>query len=156
MDEARVKKEFLLLGLTCLAAQAPLQAAAQDRKIEQAIKHRKAAFTLMATYVSRMVQTVEGHRPFDAKLMAQDAKTLELLTRLPWEGFVEGSERGETRAKADIWLEDDKFKRYGIDLQAVSAAVTVAAESGNLQRFKAAVSQMREVCNACHKAFRKD
>ena len=45
---------------------------AQDRKIEQAIKHRKAAFTLMATYVNRMVQTVDGHRPFDAKQMAQE------------------------------------------------------------------------------------
>ena len=56
---------------------------AQDRKIEQAIKHRKAAFTLMATYVNRMVQTVDGHRPFDAKQMAQDAKTVELLSKLP-------------------------------------------------------------------------
>jgi len=129
---------------------------AQDRKIEQAIKHRKAAFTLMATYVNRMVQTVDGHRPFDAKQMAQDAKTVELLSKLPWEGFVEGSERGDTRAKDDIWFEDDKFKRYANDLQVKTAAVTTAAESGDLKRFKAAVGQMRDACNTCHKAFRKD
>ena len=129
---------------------------AQDRKIEQAIKHRKAAFTLMATYVNRMVQTVDGHRPFDAKQMAQDAKTVELLSKLPWEGFVEGSERGDTRAKDDIWFEDDKFKRYANDLQVKTAAVTTAAELGDLKRFKAAVGQMRDACNTCHKAFRKD
>jgi len=129
---------------------------AQDRKIEQAIKHRKAAFTLMATYVNRMVQAVDGNRPFDAKQMAQDAKTVELLSKLPWEGFVEGSERGDTRAKDDIWFEEDKFKRYANDLQANTAAVTVAAESGDLKRFKAAVGQMRDACNTCHKAFRKD
>ena len=129
---------------------------AQDRKIEQAIKHRKAAFTLMATYVNRMVQTVDGHRPFDAKLMAQDARTVELVSKLPWEGFVEGSERGDTRAKDDIWFEEDQFKRYANELQAKTAMVTFAAESGDLKRFKAAVGQMRDACNTCHKAFRKD
>jgi cytochrome c556 len=103
----------------------------------------------MATYVNRMVQTVDGHRPFDAKVV-------ELLSKLPWEGFVEGSERGDTRAKDDIWFEEDKFKRYANDLQAKTAVVTVAAESGDLKRFKAAVSQMRDACTTCHKTFRKD
>jgi cytochrome c556 len=88
--------------------------------------------------------------------MIQDAKTVELLSKLPWEGFVEGSERGDTRAKDDIWFEDEKFKRYANELQFKSAGVTAAAESGDLKRFKAAVGQMRDACNACHKAFRKD
>jgi cytochrome c556 len=103
-----------------------------------------------------MVQTVDGHRPFDAKQMAQDAKAVELLSKLPWEGFVEGSERGDTRAKDDIWFEDEKFKRYATDLQVKTIAVTSAAESGDLKRFGAAVGQMRDACNTCHKAFRKD
>lgn len=148
-----------VLSLLVLSGALLLQSSlahAQDRKIEQAIKHRKAAFTLMATYVNRMVQTVDGHRPFDAKQMTQDAKTVELLSKLPWEGFVEGSERGDTRAKDDIWFEEEKFKRYAHDLQTKSAGVTVSAESGDLKKFKAAVSQMRDACNTCHKAFRKD
>ena len=151
-----MKSLFKLLALSAALLALPSLAHAQDRKIEQAIKHRKAAFTLMATYVNRMVQTVDGHRPFDAKQMAEDAKAVELLSKLPWEGFVEGSERGDTRAKDDIWFEDEKFKRYAHDLQAKSAGVTTAAASGDLRRFKAAVGQMRDACNTCHKAFRKD
>lgn len=129
---------------------------AQDRRTEQAIKHRKAAFALMATYVNRMVQTADGNRPFDVKQMTQDAKTVELLSKLPWEGFIDGSERGDTRAKDDIWLEDEKFKRYANDLQVKASAVSVGAESGDLKRFKTAMGQMRDVCSTCHKAFRKD
>jgi cytochrome c556 len=144
----------LILSGVCLIL--PCFAHAQDPKIAQAIKHRKAAFTLMATYVNRMVQTVDGHRPFDAKLMAQDARTIELLSQLPWEGFVEGSERGDTRAKDDIWFEEDQFQRYAKELQAQTTTVTTAAESGNFDKFKAAVGKMREACNTCHKAFRKD
>ncbi len=151
-----MKSLFKLLALSAALLALPSLAHAQDRKIEQAIKHRKAAFTLMATYVNRMVQTVDGHRPFDAKQMAQDAKAVELLSKLPWEGFVEGSERGDTRAKDDIWFEDEKFKRYAHDLQAKSVGVTTAAESGDLKRFKVAVGHMRDACNTCHKAFRKD
>ena len=151
-----MKTIFSLLFLSGALLLQSSFAQAQDRKIEQAIKHRKAAFTLMATYVNRMVQTVDGHRPFDAKQMTQDAKTVEFLSKLPWEGFVEGSERGDTRAKDDIWFEDDKFKRYANDLQVKTIAVTTAAESGDLQRFKSAVGQMRDACNTCHKAFRKD
>lgn len=151
-----MKTKFNLLALTGVLLLQTGIAHAQDRKIEQAIKHRKAAFTLMATYVNRMVQTVDGNRPFDAKLMAQDARTVELVSKLPWEGFVEGSERGDTRAKDDIWFEEDKFKRYANDLQIKTAAVTVAAESGDLKQFQAAVGQMRDACNTCHKAFRKD
>lgn len=151
-----MKTKFILFALAGVMQLQSGFANAQDRKIEQAIKHRKAAFTLMATYVNRMVQTVDGHRPFDAKQMAQDAKAVELLSKLPWEGFVEGSERGDTRAKDDIWFEEDKFKRYANDLQTKTAAVTVAAELGDLKRFQAAVGQMRDACNTCHKAFRKD
>ncbi len=151
-----MKSIFKLLMLSAALLVLPSLSNAQDRKIEQAIKHRKAAFTLMATYVNRMVQTVDGHRPFDAKQMAQDAKAVELLSKLPWEGFVEGSERGDTRAKDDIWFEDEKFKRYATDLQVKTIAVSSAAESGDLKRFGAAVGQMREACNTCHKAFRKD
>ncbi len=147
-----------LLKLLLLSASLLLQsgsANAQDRKIEQAIKHRKAAFTLMATYVNRMVQTVEGHRPFDVKRMIQDARTVELLSKLPWEGFVEGSEHGDTRAKDDTWFERDRFDRYANELQAKSVRVTAAAESGDLKQLSNAVGQMREVCNGCHKVFRK-
>ena len=151
-----MKVGFSLLALAVGLLLQGSFAHAQDRKIEQATKHRKAAFTLMATYVNRMVQTVDGHRPFDAKQMTQDAKTVELLSKLPWEGFVEGSERGDTRAKDDIWFEDEKFKRYATDLQVKTIAVTSAAESGDLKRFGAAVGQMRDACNTCHKAFRKD
>ncbi len=51
-----------------------LPATGQDRMAEQAIKHRRAAFTVMGTYFSRLLQTVEGDRPFDAKQVKSDAR----------------------------------------------------------------------------------
>lgn len=130
-------------------------ATGQDRKIEQAIKHRRAGFTLMSTYFSRLLQTVEGDRPFDAKLIVMDARNVEILSRLPWEGFVPGSERGDTRAKEDIWFEEDRFKKLAADLEGKASKLTKAAETGDLKKLKVAFGQTREICDACHKEFRK-
>jgi cytochrome c556 len=101
---------FALVLTVSLVLTWPAQA--QDKKIEQAIKHRRAAFTLMSTYFSRLLQTAEGDRPFDARLL-QPMRTIELLSHLPWEGFAPGTK--EHRAKEDIWLEEERFKN-GIDL----------------------------------------
>lgn len=143
---------WIAAGLACtMAAPAP----AQDRKIEQAIKHRRAGFTLMSTYFSRLLQTVEGDRPFDARQVAVDARTVEFLSHLPWEGFVPGSERGDTRARDDIWFEEDRFKTMAADLELKTRNLTLAAETGDPKKLKLAFEQTRDVCNACHKDFRK-
>jgi cytochrome c556 len=148
---------FKAIGLAgAFVLLAALPAHAQDRKIEQAIKHRRAAFTLMSTYVSRMVQTVDGGRPFDAARTLADAKAVEYLSRLPWEGFVDGSDRGDTRAVADIWLEEDRFRKMARDLETRTTALRQAAETADLKKFKQAFEPMRDACSACHKAFRKD
>lgn len=132
-----------------------LPAMAQDRKSEQAIKHRRAAFTVMSTYFSRLLQTVEGDRPFDAKQVKSDAQLVEILSRLPWEGFAPGTERGDTKAKEDIWFEEDRFRKFGADLELKTSALAKAAETGDVKKIKLAFEQTRDACNTCHKEFRK-
>lgn len=128
---------------------------AQDRKLEQAIKHRRAAFTLSATYFSRLLQTVEGNRPFVLQQVVADARAVDYLSRLPWEGFVPGSERGDTRAKEDIWFEEAKFKQMADDLSVKTAELLRAAESGEVKKLKPAFERTRDACDGCHKEFRK-
>lgn len=141
------------LLLTLLA---PELAAAQDRRSEQAIKHRRAAFTLMATYTNRLVQMAEGGRPYDAAQALNDAKVLESISRLPWEGFLPGSDKGDTRARDDIWLEDERFQQQARTLQGSATALAKAAETMDVAQLRAALVSLRDACNACHKAFRKD
>jgi cytochrome c556 len=153
MNAVRLLRQGLVATMFVAGASSGLT---QDRRAEQAIKHRRAAFTLMTTYLNRMVQTSEGQRPFDAARMASDARVVEFLSKLPWEGFIDGSERGNTRAREDIWLEDEKFKKYAADMQSQAGEVVRAADSADLKRFQSAVARLRDNCAACHKAYRKD
>jgi cytochrome c556 len=132
----------------------PTVTLAQDRKAEQAIKHRRSAFSLMSTYFGRLLQTVEGDRPFNAKAVAADTKTVELLSHLPWEGFAPGSEKGDTKAKEDIWLEEEKFKVLAKKFQIQAAYLSQAGQTGDLTALKVAFEKTRDTCNACHKEFR--
>ena len=104
----------LALGCCLVCTLAAPVALAQDRKAEQAIKHRRAAFVQMSTYFSRLFQTVEGDRPFDPVMVAKDARLVEELSRLPREGFAPGTEHGDTKAKEEIWLDEEHFKRLAV------------------------------------------
>ena len=51
-----------------------------------------------------------GRVPFDAKVRGRaDIEIVAMLNRLPFAGFVDGSDKGNTRAKPEIWTEKDKF-----------------------------------------------
>lgn len=148
----------LFKQVCCALAAAALfagPASGQDRKAEQSIKHRRAAFVLMSTYFSRLLQTVEGGRPFDPVQVAKDARLVEAISRLPWEGFAPGTERGDTRAREEIWLDEDRFRSLAAKLQTRTTELSQAAETGSLPRLKAAFEQTRDACDACHKEFRR-
>lgn len=61
-----------------------------------AIKHRRAAFTLMSTYFGRATAMVKGDRPFDRAELVRNIELVQFVAKLPWEAFIPGSEPGNT------------------------------------------------------------
>ena len=150
-----MKKHLVLAGL--LAAVALAQPAqAQFAKAEDAIKYRKAGFTLMAAHFGRLGAMAQGKAPFDARQAAENADVLAVVSKLPYTAFVEGSDKGETRAKPEIWKESAKFKEAADKNQAEVAKLVAAAKTGNLDNLKAAFGSAAPTCKACHDNFRKD
>ena len=142
-------------GLAALLASTP--AAAQFAKPEDAIKYRKAGMTLMATHFGRVAAMANGRIPFDAKAAADNAEIATIASKLPFAGFIEGTDKGgETRAEPKIWTEMDKFKGAATKMQEEMAKLNVAAKSGNLDAIKAAAGETGKSCKACHDAYRKE
>ena len=133
-----------------------LPAAAQFAKPEDAIKYRKAAFTVMATHFGRVAAMANGRIPFDAKAAADNAEIATIASKLPYAGFVEGTDKGETKAESKIWTEMDKFKGAAAKMQEEMAKLNVAAKSGNIDTIKAAVGETGKSCKACHDVYRKE
>lgn len=145
-----------LTGVALLGSAIALPAAAQFAKPEDAIKYRKAAFTVMATHFGRVAAMANGRIPFDAKAAADNAEIATIMSKLPYAGFVDGSDKGETKAEPKIWAEKDKFNAAATTMQEAMAKLNVAAKGGNLDAIKAAVGDTGKACKACHDTYRKE
>jgi cytochrome c556 len=85
-----MKKQFALFsGLLALLLALP--ASAQFAKPEDAIKYRKASFTVMSAHFGRVGAMAAGRAPFDAKAAAENADIAAAMSKLPWAAFTEGS-----------------------------------------------------------------
>jgi len=99
---------------------------------------------------------VNGRVPFDAKVAAENAELVADLAKLPWPAFGEGTDKGETRAKPEIWKESAKFKELSDKFQAETVKLQAAGKTGNLDAIKVAFGATGASCKACHDNFRKD
>jgi cytochrome c556 len=133
-----------------------LPAQAQFAKPEDAIKYRKASFTVMAAHFGRMGAMASGRAPYDAKAAADNADVVATLAKLPWAAFGEGTDKGDTRAKPEIWKEAAKYKEAADKMQAEIVKLNTAAKAGNIDALKAAFGPAAASCKACHDNFRKD
>lgn len=148
----------LLATLTLAAAAAALAtpAMAQFQKPEDAVKYRKAALTVMGAHFGRIGAMASGKAPFDAKVAAENAEIVETMSKLPWAGFVAGSDKGETRAKPEIWSDAAGFKAASEKMQGEVMKLSAAAKTGNLDAVKTAFGAAGQTCKACHDEYRKD
>lgn len=149
-------KTILNLLAAAMALTLAIPAQAQFAKPDDAIKYRKASFTVMATHFGRLGAMANGRLPYDAKVAADNAELVTTMSKLPWAAFGEGTDKGETRAKPEIWKESAKYKEAADKMQAEMAKLNMAAKAGNVEALKAAFGPAAASCKACHDNFRKD
>lgn len=146
------KLTTLTIAAATLVLAAP--AMAQFAKPDDAIKYRQSALFVMQQNFGRVAAMAAGKVPFDAKLAAESADVATFMSKLPWAAFVDGSDKGNTKAKPQIWTEKTKFNEYAEKMQGEMIKLDAAAKTGNLDSIKAAVGAVGGSCKACHDAFR--
>lgn len=148
----------LLASFVLAAAAVTLAAPAQAQfaKPEDAVKYRKAALTVMAAHFGRVAAMANGRMPFDAGAAASNAATAEMMSKLPWAGFGDGTDKGDTKARPEVWSDKVKFTAAADKMQVEMTKLAVVAKGGNLDAIKAQVGATGASCKACHDDFRKD
>ena len=145
-------KVFACITATAALVAFAAPASAQFAKPEDAIKYRQSSLSVMATHYSRIGAMVNGRVPFDAKLAAENAEIVSDMAKLPWAAFGPGTDKGSipTRAKAEIWAEQAKFKDLSEKMVAETTKLAAAAKTGNADTLKAAFGATSATCKACH------
>jgi len=149
-------KRLMLAAAIVAGLSTAVPAAAQFAKPEDAIKYRQSAMFLQNTHLGRLAAMANGRVPFDAKVAAENADVLMAVTKLPFAAFIEGTDKGDTKAKPEIWAEKDKFMAGANKMQEEVVKLNAAAKTGSIDQLKSAVGAVGQSCKACHDNYRKE
>ena len=140
-------------AVTLLTLAAP--ASAQFAKPEDAIKYRQSAMFVMSQHFGRVGAMANGKVPYDAKVAETSAAVVADMSKLPWQGFIPGTESGgNTKAKPEVWSEQAKFKENNEKLMAETTKLAAAAKTGSRDTLKTAFTATADTCKGCHDRFR--
>lgn len=118
--------------------------------------YRQSWFALIAANFGPMVSMVKGEAPWQEMQMASYADQLAALTTLDvMRGFPEGSDKGTTRAKTQIWENMPDFQTKMNDLKTAVGALQIVANQGTDRKAIAAqVAATGKACKACHDDYK--
>ena len=146
----------LLMAVVALAtlAGAPLTLShLDDKQVQQS--YRQSWFALVALNFGPMASTVKGEIPWNDEMMQGWATDLSGLMDLNiMRGFGEGSEKGTTRAKPEIWQNKEDFGNKMGDLKSAVSALQSAVDGGDREAIAGAVGETGKACKACHDEYK--
>ena len=147
-----MKQVLAVMAVAGVCAASSLALAQQ--KPEDAIKFRKGAYQVIGYYTGQMGQMVKGQRPFDQKVFVRNSGIVNTMSHVVPDAFPAGSEKGETRAKPEIWLDQDKFKAALERFQNEAAKMEEVSKAGNEGQIKNQFGALAKACSNCHDNFR--
>lgn len=127
---------------------------AQEAKPEDVIKFRKGAYQVIGWQMRPLGLMVKGEMPYNKDVFARNAAVIDTMSHVVPEAFVAGTDKGETRAKPDIWSDATKFKAALDRFQAEAAKMNEVAKGGNFDAIKVQFGALSKSCGNCHDSFR--
>ena len=149
-------KKMLLGGLALLLGVAVFSSAVfAQAKPEVLVKQRKAAMTLMGKYFGPLGRMAQGKAAFNSDIVARNAGYLEVLDKMPWDGFQASTRNVKSRALPAVFDQPEKFKEAQQKFQAAVDKLSAASKGVDEDAMKAAMKAVGQACGGCHKNFRE-
>ena len=119
------------------------------------VKQRQAAMTLQGKYFGPLAGMAQGKVPYDKKIIMRNAGYLNVLNKMPWDGFDPSTANEKSAALPAIYSDNAKFKKAADDMQAAVAKLVSVSKGKNEAATKAAIGAVGKACGACHDNFRQ-
>ncbi|MGL4221051.1 MAG: c-type cytochrome, partial [Shewanella sp.] len=124
--------------LLCLSILTTFSASANNfESADDAIHYRQSAFSLIAHQFGDMSDMLKGKKAFNAEVFAQRAANVAALSKLPGEGFIEGSDKGNTEALPKLWQNKTDFDSRLTEFQDNAAKLAEVAKGKDMDAIKA-------------------
>ncbi len=146
---------LLSIALTlAVGAGCPLAAYSQA-KPETLVKQRQSAMVLQGKYFGPMAGMAQGKVPYDNAIVVRNAGYLDVLNKMPWDGFTPGTKDEKSRALPAVFADTAKFKEAQDQFQAEVTKLVAVSKSGDEGSVRAQIGAVGKSCAACHDNFRQ-
>ncbi|MBF0137410.1 MAG: cytochrome c [Magnetococcus sp. DMHC-1] len=146
-----MKKTIYSLAIvaTFLSSSAPLLA----EESNPAIVHRQGIYGIAGGHMKALksILLLDFAAPKDLTFHAQGI--VDGFSHMG-NSFPPGSDKGETKAKPEIWTNNDKFKQLGKNAFEAANELVKATQGSDKQVTLAAFKKLGEACKACHDDFK--
>jgi cytochrome c556 len=150
-----MKRKFVLAGVAAAAAAGFIFEATAQVKPEILVKQRQAAMTLQGKYFGPLGGMAQGKVPYNADVVQRNAAYLEILTKMPWDGFDPSTRNEKTGALPAVFTDTAKFKEASERLQNEASKLVAVSKSGDEAAVKAQIGAVGKACGSCHESFRE-
>jgi len=116
------------------------------------IADRKANFKANAAAM-KAINAALGSGDFDSVI--KEATKIAKWAQVIPNHFPEGSDTGDTKARAEIWMDFEGFKSRASDNEAATLALISTAKTGDLSATITALKSLGGTCKACHTSFKE-
>ena len=150
------RRAKIIGAAACIAAAGAIAwpVAAQYAKPEDAVKYRKAAFTVMNSHMGRIFAQLKSPTP-NMQVIQSSAQTVEAMSKLPWDAFAPSTELvADTRALPALFKNEAKAKDLAQKMQDEVAKLNTVAKTGDVAAIRTQFGVTAKTCDNCHDDFR--
>lgn len=126
---------------------------------DQALKimhERHEAMEGLGKAMKTLHRELDSGKPDISAIRAQTSQMASAAAKIPsWFPAGTGPDVGKTRAKAEIWKQEDLFIKKSKDYLAAAQAIDAAAKAGDVNKVMALHENVDKACKACHDPFRE-
>jgi cytochrome c556 len=149
-----MKFKHVLAAIALTTCAVSVSANTAFKEPSDAIKYRQAAFSMISVQIGDMGAMLKGKVPFDAEQFKMRANNAAALSKMPWEAFYEGTDKGDTAALAAVWSENETFMNKATAFASYADKLAVAAQTGDKAVIGKAFGAWAKGCKDCHKQFK--
>lgn len=148
-------KSKLLLPLLALTLAGSAMA---QVKPEEAIKFRQSGYGFMAWNMARIKMNVEGGN-FNKEEVIKAANAIQAIANSGMGAlYLPGTDKGkgweETRAKSNIWTEQEKLGTAAMAFNKEANEMAKVAQTGDAAAVGAQLGKLGGTCKGCHDDFK--
>jgi cytochrome c556 len=137
----------VILAATAVAVQA------QQVKLEDQVKYRRAAYTLMNLNFGSLAAMAQDKKPYNQDEATRNADFVAMLATVPRNYFGEGTDK-DTKAKPEIWSHRPDFDAKMDKMVGEAQKLPAVVRGGDVAAIKKQVGDVGAACKACHEEYR--